>query len=91
LKHTGVTVTTLCPGTTQTEFRARAGIAQKDKAAGASPEAVAKIAVRQALKGKRLVVPGFANRVFVFFTRRLPVSVVPRVVRYINRARGVNE
>lgn len=91
LKHTGVTVTTLCPGTTQTEFRARAGIAQKNKAAGASPEAVAKIAVRQALKGKRLVVPGFANRVFVFFTRRLPVSVVPLVVRLINSARGVNE
>jgi len=91
LKHTGVTVTTLCPGTTRTEFRARAGIAQKNKAAGASPEAVAKIAVRQALKGKHLVVPGFANRVFVFFTRHLPVSVVPLLVRLINSARGVNE
>lgn len=91
LKGTGVTVTALCPGTTRTEFRARAGIAHRNDAAGASPEAVAKIAVRQALKGKHLVVPGFANRLFVFVTRRLPVSVVPRVVRFINSARGVNE
>jgi len=91
LKGTGVTVTTLCPGTTRTEFRARAGIAHRNQAAGASPEAVAKIAVRQTLTGKHLVVPGFANRVFVFCTRRLPVSVVPRLVRFINSARGVNE
>jgi len=91
LKGTGVTVTTLCPGTVRTEFRARAGIAHRNQAAGASPEAVAKIAVRQTLKGKHLVVPGFANRVFVFFMRRLPVSVVPRLVRFINSARGVNE
>jgi uncharacterized protein len=91
LKGTGVTVTTLCPGTVRTEFRTRAGIAHRNQAAGASPEAVAKIAARQTLKGKHLVVPGFANRVFVFFTRRLPVSVVPRLVRFINSARGVNE
>jgi len=91
LKGTGVTVTTLCPGTTRTEFRARAGIAHRNQAAGASPEEVARIAVRQTLTGKHLVVPGFANRVFVFFTRRLPVSVVPRLVRFINSARGVNE
>jgi uncharacterized protein len=91
LKGTGVTVTALCPGTTRTEFRARAGIAHRNDAAGASPEAVAKIAVRQTLRGKHLVVPGFANRVFVFVTRRLPVSVVPGVVRFINSARGINE
>jgi uncharacterized protein len=91
LKGTGVTVTALCPGTTRTEFRARAGIEHRNDAAGASPEAVAKIAVRQTLRGKHLVVPGFANRVFVFVMRRLPVSVVPRVVRFINSARGVNE
>jgi short-subunit dehydrogenase len=91
LKGTGVTVTVLCPGTVRTEFRARAGIAHRNDAAGASPEAVAKIAVRQTLRGKHLVVPGFANRVFVFVTRRLPVSVVPGVVRFINSARGVNK
>lgn len=91
LKGTGVTVTTLCPGTTRTEFRARAGIAHRNDAAGRSPEAVARIAVSQTLQGKPLVVPGFAHKVFVFFARRLPVSVVPGIVRRINSVRGVNE
>jgi short-subunit dehydrogenase len=91
VKGTGVTVTVLCPGTTQTEFRARAGIAEKNKSSGATAESVARIAVRQTLKGKQLVVPGFPNRLFVFLTRRLPFAVVPRLVRLINNARGVND
>jgi short-subunit dehydrogenase len=91
LKGTGVTVTALCPGTVRTEFRSRAGIAHRNHTAGATPEAVARIAVRQTLKGKHLVVPGFASKFFVFFARRLPVSVVPRIVRYINSIRGVNQ
>ncbi|HLY63373.1 MAG TPA: SDR family oxidoreductase [Terriglobia bacterium] len=90
LKGTGVSVTVVCPGTTQTEFRARAGIEEKNKSAGVTAEWVARIAVRQTLKGKRLVVPGFLNRLFVFSARRLPVSLVPRLVRYINDKRGVN-
>ena len=91
LKHTGVTVTAFCPGTTQTEFRARAGITEKNKSAGATAESVARVAVRQTLKGKSLVVPGFSNRLFVFLARRLPFAVVPHIVRLINNARGVNE
>ncbi len=90
LKGTGVTVTALCPGTVRTEFRSRAGIAHRNQAAGATPEAVAKLAVRQTLRGKHLVVPGFSHKVFVFLARRLPVAVVPRIVRYINSIRGVN-
>ncbi|HET7216343.1 MAG TPA: SDR family NAD(P)-dependent oxidoreductase, partial [Terriglobia bacterium] len=78
-------------GTTQTEFRVRAGIEDRDKPRGVAAESVARIAVRKTLRGKHLVVPGFANKLFVFFSRRLPVSVVPRLVRYINNARGVNE
>jgi len=90
LTGTGVTVTALCPGTTRTEFRARAGIPEKNPNAGISPEALARIAVRQTLRGKRLVVPGLANRLFVFVTRRLPVSFVPRLTRRINAVRGVS-
>jgi uncharacterized protein len=91
LKGTGVTVTALCPGTVRTEFRSRAGIAHRNSSAGATPEAVAKTAVRQTLQGKHLVVPGFSSQVFVFFARRLPVFVVPGMVRYINSIRGVNK
>ncbi len=91
LKGSGVTVTTFCPGTTRTQFRTRAGIAHRDHAAGVDPQVVARIALRQTLRGKPLVVPGFANKLYVFLARRLPVSIVPGIVRSINSARGVNE
>ncbi|HET7841275.1 MAG TPA: SDR family oxidoreductase [Terriglobia bacterium] len=91
LRGTGVTVTALCPGTVRTEFRSRAGIAHRNQSAGVTPEAVAKLAVRQTLRGKHLVVPGISSKFFVFCARRLPVAVVPRIVRYINSVRGVNK
>lgn len=91
LKGSGVTVTTLCPGTTQSEFRSRAGIRERDKTVGATAQAVARIAARQTLKGKSLVVPGLSNRLFVHLSRHLPFNVVAHVVRLINNARGVNQ
>jgi short-subunit dehydrogenase len=91
LKGTGVSVTTIYPGITQTAFRSRAGIAEKNKVAGMTAEAVAQIAYKAAMKGKSEVVPGFANRLFVFVARHLPPSLFARVVRLINNQRGVNK
>ena len=91
LRGTGVTLSVLCPGITQTEFRSRAGIREKNRAAGATAEKVAEIAARETLKGRLLVVPGFFNKLFVFLARRLPISAVPRVVKLINKKRGVND
>ena len=88
LKGTGVTVTVFCPGATQTEFRSRAGIGEKRKNSGMTAAAAARIAYLGALRGKRIVVPGFLNHVFVFFARLLPGWSVPGLVRFINRQRG---
>ena len=90
VKDKGVTVTVVCPGITQTEFRIRAGIADK-KNSGMTAEAVARIAVEAMLKGKHIVVPGAQNRLFVFLARHLPLSMMARMVRYINNRRGVNQ
>jgi uncharacterized protein len=90
LRGSGVTVTALCPGLTQTEFRVRAGIPEKNKVGGATAEHIAEIAARQTLKGKRVVVPGLPNHLFAFLARRLPLVLVPRLVRFINKTRGVN-
>jgi short-subunit dehydrogenase len=88
LKGTGVTVTLFCPGTTQTEFRSRAGIGMKRRNAGLTAQAAAQIAYIETLRGKHIVVPGFINQLYVFLARILPGWSVPGIVRYINRQRG---
>jgi uncharacterized protein len=88
LRGTGVTVTVYCPGVTQTEFRARAGIGQRRQGAGMTAEAAAQIAYIETLRGKHIVVPGFLNRLYVFLAQHLPPSTVPSIVRFINRQRG---
>jgi short-subunit dehydrogenase len=87
LSGTGVTVTVFCPGVTQTEFRSRAGIGEKRRDSGMTAQEAARIAYTETLKGRHIVVPGLLNRLFVFFAKRLPGSVVPPIVRFINRQR----
>jgi short-subunit dehydrogenase len=88
LQGTGVTVTVFCPGTTQTEFRSRAGIGEKHKDSGMTAQTAAHIAYVETLRGTHIVVPGFLNRLFVFLARLLPRWTVPPIVRFINRQRG---
>jgi short-subunit dehydrogenase len=88
IKGTGVTVTVFCPGVTQTEFRSRAGIGEKREDSGMTAETAARIAYRETLRGKHIVVPGFANRLFVFASRSLPTELASSIIRFINRQRG---
>ncbi len=90
LEGTGVTVTVFCPGITQSEFRARAGIAVKNKNSGMTAEAAAHIAYTETMRGKDIVVPGFPNRLFVFASRVLPGGFFAKVVMFINSRRGLS-
>jgi short-subunit dehydrogenase len=87
LEGTGVTVTVYCPGTTQTEFRVRAGIGQKREGSGMTADSVARIGYAATMRGDHIVVPGFVNRLFALVTRLLPIRFVPGLVRYINQRR----
>jgi len=85
LSGTGVTVTTLCPGATKTEFQARAGMARS------SPwlhlmdaETVSRLGYRGLMRGKRIVIPGAFNRFASMLVRFVPVQTAARVVRKIN-------
>jgi short-subunit dehydrogenase len=90
LDGTGVTVTVFCPGITQSEFRNRAGIAVKNENSGMTAEAAAQIAYTETMRGKAIVVPGFPNRLFVFASRVLPGGIFAKVVKLINRRRGLS-
>ncbi len=88
LAGTGITVTLLCPGITQTEFRSRAGIAEKNKTSGMTAQAAAHVGFVQAMRGKSVAIPGVENRVFVVVAKLLPGSAFTGIIRFINSLRG---
>jgi uncharacterized protein len=67
LSGTGVSVTSLCPGPTQSEWAERAGLGgdwetQVSELLVASPHSVARAGVEGMVKGRRTVVPGLPNK-----------------------------
>jgi short-subunit dehydrogenase len=82
LKRLGVRVTVLCPGPVPTEFAARAGISE-----GLAPglltqtaDAVAAAGYHGLMSGKRVVVPGLANKLVTLLIRIVPRRILLRVV-----------
>jgi short-subunit dehydrogenase len=90
LKDRSIQVSVLCPGITRTEFRVRAGLPDK-KNSGMTAEKVARIALRETMRGRHLIVPGWQNKFFVFAGQHLPISFFATVTRFINNLRGVNK
>lgn len=85
----GIVVTAACPGTTRTAFRTRAGINEKPNA-GMPAEDVARDIFNASRNGKRVVVPGFWNKVFASVSGHIPITAAAKLVAYINDRRGVN-
>lgn len=83
LKATKVTVTTLLPGTVDTEFPVSAEMNETKLFADAwPPAAVAKTAYREMLRGRRSVMTGVsaAYRVLLHLVPLLPVKLVLKIV-----------
>jgi short-subunit dehydrogenase len=78
LHGTGVTATALCPGPVPTEFGDTAGIEDElfqVPTAAKSPEHVAKTGVEAMAKGRRVAVPGVANRLGTLAGHFMPRSI----------------
>jgi short-subunit dehydrogenase len=86
----GVRITCLCPGPTQTEFAARADM-QETPLFGGSVMAAAEVA-RSGYDGwaagKAIVVPGSANRRGTWLVRIAPRAMVRRIVKRLNSNRA---
>jgi short-subunit dehydrogenase len=87
LSGTGVTVTTLCPGVTETEFQRVAGVEDVPLTKGPlsmSASAVAEAAYKGMSRGRLLVVPGVHNKVGAQATRLAPRRLMLKVVRQLH-------
>jgi len=85
LAGTGITVTTLCPGFTKTEFHERAGFQRSARwLPMMSAHDVAQIGYRGLMNGKRIVIPGWRNKITAAFSRRLPATFTAKIVRRMN-------
>jgi short-subunit dehydrogenase len=82
-KGTGVKISALCPGPTQTGFGEAANMnASKLFQSGAMDvQEVAQIGYNGFLKGKPIVIPGMQNRLLAFLVRFLPRETVKGLVR----------
>ena len=83
LKSKGVRVTALCPGPVETEFQARAKMPLdyfptllKRSAARVAEEGYAGF-----MRGRRLIVPGVANKIATFLPRIVPRALTLRFAR----------
>jgi hypothetical protein len=86
LRGTGVTVTALCPGPTNTGFAKTAnadGANLFKEAAGADVRKVAEYGYRCMSRGKTVAVCGIVFKISVLFIRALPRAVVRRLIHGI--------
>lgn len=83
----GVRVTALCPGPVRTEFQARAGMSEghfpRFLVRGA--ERVAREGYEGLMHGRRVVIPGSANKAAAFLVRMLPRRTVFWMLREVMR------
>lgn len=78
LEETGVTVTVLCPGPTDTKFFERADMENArilEDGIVMDSEEVAKAGFEALIKGERIIVPGMSNSILTFTRRLIPKSM----------------
>lgn len=93
LRHTGVTVTALCPGPTESEFTRTAQMSDVNLTRRmASTREVAEVGYEAMLKGKTVVVPGLLNKVVSHGLLRLsPRRLATRISRTLMEKRGMEQ
>lgn len=84
----GVSVTTLCPGPTETKFFERAKMKNTVIAHVPymlSPERVAMLGYSALIKGKGVVIVGLFNRLLALSTRFTPRGILTVIARFLNK------
>jgi short-subunit dehydrogenase len=92
LKGTGVAVTILCPGPTETEFAARAGMLETKIFSGRLmlAQRVAAIGYRVMMRGQTTVIAGLANQFQIWSMRFALRALVAKVAKGLMRKQGTS-
>lgn len=90
LSATNVRVTALCPGPTATNFESRAGLGESKLFSSQKvmdARTVAEIGYRGLMRGRRLVIPGWRNKLIAQSVRLAPRRLVAAIVRRLQERR----
>jgi short-subunit dehydrogenase len=90
LEPLGVRVTVLCPGPVKTEFQVRAGLDSRKPPPllGRTADQVAQAGYDGFMAGKRVVIPGFGNKIVSALPRFLPRGLTLKILESYQRDRG---
>lgn len=90
LQGTGVSVTCLCPGATDTQWQSRAGAKglRLNKVHIVGPQPVAKAGYEGMMKGKRVVIPGVDNKITVLSSKFAPRVLSLKVAKFLTGKSG---
>jgi short-subunit dehydrogenase len=90
LSGTGLTISVLCPGPTESNFGqvARGDRSRKVKTYKMTSRAVAEIGHHQFRRGRRIIVTGLQNKIAAQLPRVFPRAAVRRIVKFYNRNDG---
>lgn len=86
LKGTGITVTTLCPGPSETNFAKVANVEKTkmfSKVMGA--DIVVQLGYNALMKGQRVIITGTLNKIGAYSAKFLPRSFVAKIAKTITR------
>lgn len=89
LRGSGVVVTALCPGPTQTEFQKIAGMAETPllRRLSMSSREVARLGLAGHRAGKAVVITGIGNKLTPFAARLVPRSLMARIAASVQKGR----
>lgn len=84
LSDSSVTVTTLCPGPTKTNFGSIASVEDTKMFSSAMDSSlVAKRGYQALMKGKRVIVTGGSNKVGALGAKFMPRSIATKIAKYV--------